>query len=147
MNNQDKVELALIAAATGLAFTGSDQLPASLALGNLLVIIATLIFVQSLLRDVSILLRHRSRPAAAETRTLMCMCAETTVGTLLMITGLLLLGFAANQTISMNTWRWSGVVGLSCLGCFLIKDYVLQVRPWALRRDPDHLNIIVSWKR
>ena len=47
----------------------------------------------------------------------------------------------------MDRWVWSLLAASVMILGFVMKDFVLEWSPFRLRRDKDHLNIVVAWKR
>ena len=43
-------------------------------------------------------------------------------------------------------WLFWILAGILAVG-FAIKDFVIELRPLRIRRDRDHLNIVVHWRR
>jgi len=123
-------------------------LPDTVELGNLLLDASAILLGQSLLRDLWLLAaaRRRAGAEASARRTALCLCAESTVGIAGIIASCALIGAGIYRPLAMGTWSWS-LLSLLVMGLgFLIKDYVLEARPWRIRRDPDHLNLLVGWK-
>ena len=74
------------------------------------------------------------------------MCVESTVGATGVVAGLVVLGSAMDSTLSTSPLLVSTVViGVLVVG-FAIKDLILDFRPFRIRREKDHLNIVFSWK-
>lgn len=74
------------------------------------------------------------------------MCAESMIGMTGIVIGLALFSFGLGKPIVMQRWSWGVFVVAVLGGGFAMKDYVLEAKPWRLRRDKDHINIIVRWK-
>ena len=146
MSVAEKAELGLIATVTIFFGVAADALPGRMAVGNLLLGASALILLQSLLRDLWLLAKARRNPPPNPPRTGQCMCVESTVGITGVVAGLILVTCRIGTTVPMGRWGW-GVFALVALGMgFLMKDYVVEFKPWRIRRDKDHVNIIVRWK-
>jgi len=147
MKTAELVELALIPmVGTGLQWAGS-ALPPQIELGHLLLGASALLLFQTLVRDLWLVAKSRRRAAAAPPRIAKCMCVESIVGITGIIIGLALFSWPIGKPISMGRWTWSAFSMLVLAAGFVMKDYVLEAKPWRLRRDKDHVNIIVKWKR
>ena len=147
MSVAEKIELGLIAAVTISFGVAAGELPGRVAAGNLLLGASALILLQSLLRDLWLLAKTRRQPPQNPPRTGQCMCVESTVGITGVVAGLILVTCRIGTTFPMGRWSW-GVFAVVSLGMgFLMKDYVAEFKPWRIRREKDHVNIIVRWKR
>ena len=145
MTGAEKVELGLIAA-TGVGFSVvAPSLSPQVELGNLVLYASALLLLQSLLRDIWLLIKARKMAQAGSIRVARCMCAESTVGITGLAIGATLMGFGWGQPITMSGWVWGVQSTLVLMTGFLLKDYVLESRPWRIRRDSDHVNILVRW--
>lgn len=146
MTHAEKIELGLIAA-TGVGFFVFAPAPSPrIELGNLVLYDSALLLLQSLLRDIWLLLKAKSAAQNGPSRVARCMCAESTVGVTGLAIGAALVGFGWGKPIVMSAWTWGIQVVLILVIGFLIKDYVLELRPWRIRRDSDHVNILVRWR-
>lgn len=147
MTGAEKVELGLIAA-TGLGFSVvAPSLLPQVERGNLVLYASALLLLQSLLRDIWLLLKARKVAQADSIRVARCMCAESTVGITGIVIGAMLTGFGWGKPIVMGAWGWGVHSTLVLMIGFLLKDYVLESSPWRIRRDSDHVNILVRWSR
>lgn len=109
--------------------------------------VAALILAQSLLRDLWLLSRLRRSPTGVQRRAASCMCVESTVGLVGVLIGSILLGAGGSATLRIQPWGWAALVGLAMSFAFLLKDFVIEWKPWRIVRDKDHVNIAVVWKR
>lgn len=142
----EKVELGLIpllGAAAGLAVV----LPGRIGLGQLLLCGSALLLFQSLARDLWLLARARRQASVSPPRIARCMCAESMIGMTGIVIGLALFSFGLGRPIVMQRWSWGVFVVAVLGGGFAMKDYVVEAKPWRLRRDKDHINIIVRWRK
>jgi hypothetical protein len=134
----------------GVVATGSwlvrPFLPGTLPLWQIVLGVSALLLAQSLARDVAILLRTRY-PASNEPRKeAQCFCMESTIGATGIVAAAVLAGLAASMQVTMGRWECFLVAaGTMTLG-FLIKDLVISWKPFGVRREKDHLNLIVRWK-
>lgn len=141
----EKIELALIPAVSLAFLVVAPLLPMQTDLGSLLLFAAVALLTQSLLRDLWLLVSMR--PDAAHQRAARCMCVETIVGSTGVIAAIILVGAGIRQPIDMPGWAWPfGVFAVGLLG-YSIKDFVFEWNPWSIRRETDHVNILVRWKK
>ena len=147
MTKLEKTELGLIPIAGLVAFLISPVLPWQLSVGNTLLLFSALLLFQSLIRDLSILLLSPKTVASAAPKVMQCLCVESALGMTGVLVGAGILGFGITQQIQMDKFAMGiSVAGLVGVG-FAIKDLVVQVRPWRIFRDKDHVNIVFSWKK
>ena len=75
------------------------------------------------------------------------MCVESTVGVTGVVAGLIVLGSTIDSKLSASPLLISILaIGTLAFG-FAVKDLIFEFRPFRIRRDKDHLNIVFSWKR
>jgi hypothetical protein len=149
MTKLEKIELVLIPVACLGLLAATPWLPSELSIGHLLLALSGLLLLQSLIRDLFILMQTRAQ-RAAQTGTraaIRCMCVESTVGITGIIAGACVLGLGIGPPVDMGAWGWTLVAFATLSGGFAIKDLVLRTDPWRVVRDPDHVNIVVSWKK
>ena len=77
----------------------------------------------------------------------MCMCVESTVGVTGIVAGLIVLGSAADSNLFVSRTLWSILAVAVLVIGFAIKDFVFEWRPFRVRRDKDHVNLVFSWKK
>jgi hypothetical protein len=147
MKFAEMVEMVLVAVIAAGTWWFAGVLPTRLGLGRLLLYGSALLLLQSLLRDLWLLARARRQVRVSPPRVIQCMCVESMVGMTGVIIGLLLLSVGLGASVGMERWGWSLFVAVVLGMGFLIKDYVVETRPWRLRRDKDHLSIIVKWRK
>ena len=74
------------------------------------------------------------------------MCVESTLGVTGVIAGLALVGSGVDSRVAVSAALISFVaIGVLGIG-FAIKDLIFEFRPFRIRRDKEHLNIVVRWK-
>ena len=147
MTPTEKVELALIAVAGVASWFAAGWLPADISVGALLLGASVLLLGQGMVRDLWLLSRRKKGEQQDARREALCMCVESTVGATGVVAGLVILGSAIDSALSTSSLLVSTLaVGVLVVG-FAIKDLVLDFRPFRVRREKDHLNIVFSWKR
>ena len=75
-----------------------------------------------------------------------CMCVESTIGVTGVVTGLAVLGSALDATLALGPEAMGAIAVVVLAIGFAIKDLVFELRPFRIRRDKDHLNIVFRWK-
>ena len=143
MTARERGELLLIAATTGASTALPGILPGKLPLGDIVLYASILLLAQGLIRDLWIKYVARIVPQAPQNKQpLRCMCMESTVGVLGVVSGLGLIFATRGATWPLPVWFWPIMIGSVCLAGFLIKDLVLDFKAWTVRREKDHQNIV-----
>ncbi len=107
---------------------------------------SALLLVQSLVRDIAILVRTRRSASNEPRKEAQCFCLESTVGATGIVAGAALAGLGSSLRVAVSRWDFPlAVAGTMALG-FIIKDLVISWKPLGVRREKDHLNLIVRWK-
>ncbi len=125
------------------------ELPSELNVGNLALMLSSLLLLQGLVRDLFILARAKRMSHTTEnkvTRVARCMCMESTLGIIGILLGIGIFCIGINQSVQMANWAWGGWVMLTMSVGFAIKDLVIETNPWRIVRDKDHMNIVFKWK-
>lgn len=140
------IELSIIGIATTASWLTRPYLPSAVPLWQIVLCLAGLLLAQSLVRDVAILLRQRRVKAQGPSKEVQCFCLESTIGTTGVVAAAALVWLPVSATIAFSAWQFSlAIAGTLVLG-FLIKDLVISWNPLGLRREKNHLNLIVRWK-
>jgi len=149
LSKAERAELVLITLVVGTVFFLGSSFPTSVSVGGLVLFAFATLLTQSLVRDLYYLFaaRKKKKKPEANKPAVRCMCAESTVGFIGVILGALLLLAGIGSEVSVGRISWTLVVSATLIGCFLIKDFVIETGPLRLRRDPDHINILVKWKK
>jgi hypothetical protein len=145
MTFSEKIELGLIPCCSAGVWLMASLLPYRLAVGQLMLDVSVLLLLQSLVRDLFLLAKMRRMRQPNPIVAVRCICLESTVGMTGVLVGVGLLGWGGEQTVVMAAWQWSALAVLTMGMGFGIKDYVLETKPWRIRRDADHMNIVVKW--
>jgi hypothetical protein len=147
MTRSEWIELLLIAAAATGSGLVRPLLPAMLPLWQIVLYASALLLAQSLVRDIAILIRSRQPSSNEPRREAQCFCLESTVGATGIVAGAALAGLGSSMPVAISRWDFVlSIAGILALG-FLIKDLVISWRPFGIRREKGHLNLIVRWKR
>jgi len=146
MKRAEKVELLVILSfAAGVSLL-SDRLPSQIETGYLVLSLGLVFLFQTLLRDLWLMWKQReisraSMPGAA------CMCLESSVGFIPVIVAGVLLFSGLSQPVAFSGLAWGLGVTIIMLFGFLLKDYVIELNPLRIRKDPDHINMRFVWRR
>ena len=147
MTAAEKIELALIPIA-GIGFwLMAPLLPDNVSAGRLLLWTSAFLLLQSLVRDLSLLAGAKRAAAQGVRRQAQCICIESTVGATGIVAGAVLMGVGIDRPVVMDNWIWSPLAMATMAVGFAIKDYIVEWRPWRVRRDKDHMNIVFTWKK
>ena len=142
----EKMELGVIPLAGFATILLADFLPDKVGGGRILLTASALLLLQSLVRDLLLLARGRGQSSSVPTRKARCMCMESTIGAGGVLAGMLALGLGVDVAVAVPPWAWS-ILAVAVLGFgFWIKDYVIGWNPWRIEKDPDHMNIVFTWK-
>ena len=148
MTVTEKVELFLIVLFLVLLIFVLNASEQATKLSIVVLYSASLLFCQSLLRDLWYLYAKRNlNKDVNQTITRQCMCVESTVGMLGVVIGLLLFSSAFDISVILNKVTLLSLASIILVGGFFIKDYVIEWNPWRLYKEKDHMNIIFSWKK
>ncbi len=139
----DKVELGAIVAASALTLWLAPMLPNRLSIGSLMLVGASIFLGQGVLRDVWLLLRSKRNAAGESGPARQCLCVESGLGVLVIVLGLTLLLAGVSTGVALSRASWTVLVAGALLVGFFLKDYVFEWNPWRLRREPDHLNVVL----
>ena len=146
MTTAERTELALIPVVGVVVWLVAERLPAKIGIGSLLLAASVLLLFQGLVRDLWLLFKRRQQSQTGPRQEALCMCVESTVGVTGVVAGLILVGGAANSTVFVSQMLWSVLAVLVLAVGFAIKDFVFEWRPFRIRRDKDHVNLVFSWK-
>ncbi len=148
MTTPEKLELSLILLAPIAAYFLGDLIPSQWSIGLGVIWLASITFIQSLIRDLSLLslkLLSSSKgkqPNVVESR---CLCLESLAGVSLLLIGFLLFFVGNTHIIVLSDIAFSVVLLFTLVMGFLIKDLVVFWKPLQIRREKGHMNIIVKW--
>ena len=145
MKKSDLLELFAVAVVTGGVAAARGLLPTRIELGNVVLGAAALLLFQGLIRDL-VRVRAARRAAAASTRTVTCMCAESTIGVTVILVGLVLVFATSPVVLRLPRYGWPGGVAAVMLFGFAIRNLVLDWRERRFRFESDHA-VIVAWKK
>lgn len=137
----EKLELLLAAALVTLVFLTTRALRLDVPLGHLIAHAAAVVLGQGLVRDLARVAARRlaAAPATVPTERLACLCAESSVGLLLVVVGIGLTLAGDPRTVALTGDRLTLALGGLLIFGFVAKDWVL-----VLRRVEDHATIAVG---
>ena len=126
-----------------LAARGGGAVPVST--GNLILWLCLAFFIQTLLRDGYLLWTRRGEsPIDGQGG---AMCLESLVGVAALLVGIVLVFLPGSGglpgTVHMSAMGWALALWTVLLLGYGLRDWVVRTRPLRLRRDPDHINLLV----
>ena len=146
MTKAEKIEVALIPLVGIAGWLMATRLPDHIGIGAMLLGSSGLLLFQGLIRDLWLISRRNRQAQDGSHRQALCMCVESTVGVTGVAAGLVILGRAIDLQLTVDHWVWSALaVTVMVLG-YAIKDLVFEWRPFRMRRDKDHVNIVFRLK-
>ncbi|RUL63106.1 hypothetical protein EKH79_11875 [Dyella dinghuensis] len=146
MTTAEKIEVILIPLAGAAIWLMREWLPADIGIGSLLLASSVLLLLQGLFRDLWLLFKRKQDTQSGTRQEVLCMCVESTVGVMGVTAGIIIFGSAINRPVQMNPWIWSLLAIAVLTVGFAIKDFIFEWRPFRIRRDKNHLNIVFSWR-
>ncbi len=150
MTKREQYEIVLIVIFVSIVSVFSFYLPDQVRLGRIVLYCAILLLFQGLLRDLSIyfyLFKSKKADQAQQPKiTAQCLCLESGIGVSGVIIGLLLFFFVNDWVVSIVQWQWVGLLMSVLIVGYLIKDWVFYWKSFQFRREPDHANVIFSFK-
>jgi hypothetical protein len=141
----EKVELAAIPFAAIGAGLAAPAAGIPVEVGILVSGGALVLLVQGGIRDVWLLLRARRRKAEP-VRIAACMCLESAVGLTVLLAGAALVGFGFADPVVLRPVSAGLAVGGVLATGFALKDFVFEWSPWRIRREKNHLQIVVRFR-
>jgi hypothetical protein len=141
-----RIELALVTVTVVALAMVVRQWPVKLAAGQFILVLSVVFLVQTLLRDIWLLLRHRLYPPQNQARKSQCFCLESMVGLSGVCLGLALIMTNLGNSITLERTTWLFSISTTMLVCYWLRDYVFSWNPWRIYKDPDHANIILAWR-
>ena len=146
MTMAEKIELALIVAVSIGIWLSAPRLPASVPSGYLMLAASVLLLFQGLVRDLWLMARRKHTKPVNPPRQATCMCVESTVGVIGVVAGLFVLGIGSDLVVTI-TPATGAIIAFAVMALgFAVKDSVIEWRPFRVRRDKDHINIVFKWK-
>jgi hypothetical protein len=146
MTRAEWIEVLAIAALAATSWLVWPGVSAVLPLWEVTLGLSALLLAHSLVRDIAILLRSRRSASTGLQKEAHCFCLESTAGSIGIVAGMMLACFAGSTQVEIRRWGFSmAVTGIMILG-FFVKDLVISWSPFGVRRETDHLNLIVRWR-
>ena len=139
-----RIEIAAIAMVLGLVWI--LPLPDRLDLGYLVLVLAVVFLLQSLVRDVCLLVAMRRGRLVIPVQEKPAFCLESILGVIGVLVGIYLALSHSHGSVEVSSLGWMLGLGLTMTAGFLLRDTVVQWRPFSVYRDPGHLNYIVVRK-
>ncbi len=146
MTRAEWIEILLIGILAPMSWVAWPYFPSPTPIWQIVLGVSTLLLLQSLLRDVAILLRTRRSALNEPRKEAQCFCLESTVGLTGVIVGAALVGLGSSTDVAISRWDFFLAVAGTMALSFIVKDLVISWQPLGVRREKDHLNLIVRWK-
>lgn len=143
MTRLEKIELAVIAVSAMGSSLIHDYTPPTVSLGQGFIWIAALMFIQSLIRDLAFIADKANHTIGARPQS--CFCFETLISSSVLLIGFLLFFSPSPVVLEISKPTFIFAVGSVLVIGFLIKDLVFTWRPLGVRREKNHMDIIVKW--
>jgi hypothetical protein len=147
MTRAEKTELVIIPLVGITVFLFGERLPLLIGVGSMLITASALLLLQGLLRDLWLLSKSKTVQQSGEQQKAFCICLESTVGSTGIVAGFIILGSNLNMPVLISPLLWGFLAGAVLTTGFIIKAFIVELRPFRIRRAKDHLNIIFSWPR
>lgn len=142
-----RIELTIIGIWSLAAWFIAPLLSRQMSLSTGLSMACALLLLQGLVRDLSIQHRAKRQAVTHPRKTGRYLCVESTVGILGIVIAVMLIGTRIDVVLWLDPSSIALLVGVTMLAGFFGRDWVIQASPWRIFRDPDHINVIVSWRR
>ncbi|MDP6356869.1 MAG: hypothetical protein QF473_17290 [Planctomycetota bacterium] len=146
MSRIERTEAILIAMCVPAVGVSAAYIPQQIRLDNFVLTLAVLLLIQTLVRDIYLIRQLKHQPKRVELEPMRCICLESVIGVTGVIIGLTLLLTRSNHVLYVSPISWSIAAFIVMAIGFLIKDLILEMGPWRIRRDRDHLNIVFAWR-
>jgi len=146
MTRAERIEVLVIAALAPISWLVCPHFCTTTPIWQTVLGLSALLLAQGLVRDIAILFRNRRSALNEPRKEVQCFCLESTIGATGVLAGAALAGLGISTQGTIGRWDlFLAVEGTMVLG-FLIKDLVISWKPFGVRREKDHLNLIVRWK-
>lgn len=140
------IEVLAIGIVAAIGWLAWPHFPSPMPVWQIVLGASALLLVQSLVRDIAILFRRQNSASNEPRKEAQCFCLESTVGATGIVAGAVLAGLMSSKQIAIGRFEFFLAVTATMTFGFLIKDLVISWKPPGLRREKDHLNLIVRWK-
>ena len=145
MNKSSVVELLLIALSITVFAVSASKFPNVVNLGWLIVYFALTLLIQGFFRDIYLLYKQKTQPENKAPIAMRCMCLESSIGLPAVFIGISLAYGFSNWNITLSSLWWTMIFSIALLIGFSIKDLIIIWRPFAIRKEENHANIIFKW--
>jgi hypothetical protein len=142
MKSQLRREIVLAAPVVGIVVLLRERLPRVVPLGDLLLCGAAALLLQGLARDLGRLADARG---GSQSRTVTCVCLESTVGLAGVVAGAALALGWATLRVNLAPLAWPASLAAVLAFGALTRDIVFDWRLFRLRREADH-QARVGWR-
>jgi hypothetical protein len=146
MTRAEWIEALAIGVVAAMSWLALPYFPSPMPVWQIVLGASALLLVQSLVRDVIILFRRKNSASNELRKEAQCFCLESTVGATGIVAGAALAALGSSTQVTIGRWDFFLAVAATMALGFMIKDWVISWKPPGLRREKDHLNLIVRWK-
>ncbi len=145
MTRAEWIEVSVIAVLAPASWLAWPYFAPTMPLWQLALSLSALLLAHSLVRDTAILLRSRMSESTGHRREAHCFCLESTIGATGVVVGVVLAALGLSIQVAIGRWYFVLGVAGTMVFAFAVKDLVISWSPLGLRREKDHLNLIVRW--
>lgn len=147
MTRAEWIEIAVITATAIASLALPLHMISDFTPGEILLYLSALLLAQGLVRDLVMLLQHRSAAQGGVFQDSKCLCLESAVGVTGVVVGASLFVSANFDSVDVGVFGVAGAVALTLAVGFLIKDLVITWNPIGIRREKNPLGVIVRSRR
>lgn len=143
----EKVELAAIPVVATLTAWFAPRPSLRLELGEFIAGAALLVLVQGFFRDLWLLRQARRQTNTTPPAEAACMCVESVLGLTGIVAGVAFVGLGFDRPVALSPGALTALVATTMIAGYLLKDFVFGWSPWRIRREKNHAQLIVRWRR
>jgi hypothetical protein len=145
VTQSERIEVLIIAATVPIGWFVWPHVFGPMPIWQIVLGLSALLLAQSLVRDTAIILRSRYTSSLGVRKQAQCFCLESTVGSMGVAVGALLAALGGSSQVAIGPRDFAAAAtGTMTLG-FLIKDLIITWKPFGVRREKDHLNLVVRF--
>jgi hypothetical protein len=148
MTRAEWIEVLVIVVLAPASWIAWPYFAPTMPLWQLALSLSALLLAHSLVRDTAVLLRSRmsESKSTGHRQEAHCFCLESTIGATGVVVGIVLAALGLSIQVAIGRWYFVLGVAGTMVFAFAVKDLVISWNPLGLRREKDHLNLIVRWR-
>ncbi len=135
MTRGEWIEVLVIGVIAPMSWVVWPSFPTPTPLWQIVLGVSALLLLQSLVRDVALLLRRRHSAENGPRKEATCFCLESTVGVTGVVAGAALAGLGSSTPVAIGRWDFVLIVAGTLVLGFIIKDLVIWWKPLGVRRE------------